>query len=86
MTLLIRGRRFKLIFGNPGGDDWGKCHYDTQKIVVRGTLSPLNKLDTVIHELLHAAVPDMDETAVDETASAIAKALWRLGYRPDDGD
>ena len=38
-------------------------------------------LDTVIHEALHAARPELDEAAVHETANDISRLLWRLGYR-----
>ena len=38
-------------------------------------------LDTIVHELLHAAMWDIDEEAVYETATDIAKVLWRCGWR-----
>jgi hypothetical protein len=31
--------------------------------------------------MLHAAMPDLDEDAIYETASDLAKVLWDLGYR-----
>jgi hypothetical protein len=37
----------------------------------------------VLHECLHAAFPDLAEEAVDESATAIAKILHRLGCRID---
>jgi hypothetical protein len=40
-----------------------------------------NDLDTLCHELLHAAYWDLDEEAVYETATDIAKVLWRCGWR-----
>jgi len=40
-----------------------------------------SELDTVIHEILHAAYPDLEEDAVGQTAEALAKVLWRLGWR-----
>jgi len=38
---------------------------------------------SIIHEILHAALWDLDEEAVHDTANAISAALWRLGYRRD---
>jgi hypothetical protein len=38
-------------------------------------------MDSLIHEILHAALWDLDEEAVTETANAISAALWRVGYR-----
>ena len=44
---------------------------------------PLDVLDTIIHELLHAALPDLCEESVLETATDIAKVLTRLGVSLD---
>jgi len=38
-------------------------------------------IDTLIHELLHAALPDISEEAITETATDIARVLHRLGVR-----
>jgi len=38
-------------------------------------------LDTIIHEALHCARPELDEAAVDATARDLSRLLWRLGYR-----
>jgi len=38
--------------------------------------------DTVLHEALHACT-ELDEEAVEETATDIARLLWRLGWRKD---
>jgi hypothetical protein len=35
----------------------------------------------VIHEVLHAARPELDEPAVDATALSIARALYQMGWR-----
>jgi hypothetical protein len=40
-----------------------------------------DRLDTVIHEAIHAIRPELDESAVDSTARDISRLLWRLGYR-----
>jgi hypothetical protein len=38
-------------------------------------------VDEVIHEVLHAARPELEETAVDQTATSIARALYQMGWR-----
>jgi hypothetical protein len=43
--------------------------------------TPIDLLDTVIHECLHACYPDLDEDAVTEAATDIAKVLFRMGCR-----
>ena len=42
-------------------------------------------LDTIIHEALHCARPELDEAAVDSTARDISRLLWRMGYRRESG-
>lgn len=38
-------------------------------------------LDTIIHELLHMAFPEMSEEEVAKSATFIAAHLWRTGVR-----
>ena len=38
-------------------------------------------IDTVVHELVHDAMPYLDEEAVEKAANRIASAMWKLGYR-----
>jgi len=42
--------------------------------------SELDRLDTIIHEVIHAAFWDLSEDAVAETASDLALILSQLGY------
>lgn len=38
-------------------------------------------LDTAVHELLHDAMPYLDEDAVERYSNHIGRALWRMGWR-----
>lgn len=38
-------------------------------------------IDSAVHEFLHVACPYMAEAKVASTATIIAEALWKLGYR-----
>jgi len=38
-------------------------------------------LDSIIHEALHAARPELEERAVHVTANDLSRLLWALGYR-----
>lgn len=38
-------------------------------------------LDSAVHEFLHVACPFMGEAKVASTATIIASALWKMGYR-----
>ncbi len=52
-----------------------------KKIIVDPELYGLEELDTIIHELLHAADYTKTEAWVNESATDIAAVLWKLGYR-----
>lgn len=42
------------------------------------------RLDVLIHEMLHACFWDISEESVEESATDIARALWRVGYHMND--
>jgi hypothetical protein len=39
------------------------------------------RLDVIIHDMLHACDWSRDEVHVKQQARDMARALWRLGYR-----
>ena len=70
--LTIRGKVWRVGFRKLKAEDVGWCDYDTRQIHI----SPKAPMpDTLIHEVLHAALPDLDEDAILETEEAIASAL-----------
>ena len=52
-----------------------------KQIRVARNQTPIDTLDTVLHECLHAAFPDLCEDAITEAATDISKALFRMGCR-----
>jgi hypothetical protein len=80
----ILGRRWRLEFSNPGPKADGDCSDpgDTDKrIRVRSSLRGITKLETIIHEVLHAADWHKSEEWVEQVAGDLAKILHKLGYR-----
>jgi hypothetical protein len=59
----------------------GLCNADERKITVQPSLSGERELDVLIHEMLHACHWDLAEESITETASDLARVLFRLGYR-----
>jgi len=64
---------------------FGECVYGLPGITHPSIAIPVDgedlcSLDTSIHEMLHACT-ELAEDAVTETATDIAKCLWRLGWR-----
>lgn len=89
MKVKVRGRYWNLLFTDQGlaEGQQGECqapHLRGKTIKVRPDMSPLEELDTTIHELLHAGLWDLDEEVVEELASDLARILRKLGYRRVD--
>ena len=64
------------------GKDWGRCWLPAGRhplIQLRRALRGYRAMDVLVHEVLHAARPELDEQAVEATATAIARALWKAG-------
>ena len=81
----IRGQRWRIRFVPNLGDAEGICDKPNRIIRIAKGYPEQNTLDSVIHELIHAALWDLDEEAVAETANSISEALWKLGYRRHRG-
>lgn len=66
----------------------GDCDSPDQKnkeIRVSSSLKGEERLEVLIHEMVHAAGWHLDESFVERFAADVARALWRLGYRNLDG-
>lgn len=84
MKVVVRGKKWDLRFTRVPNDADGFCDPPTatnKRIRISHSLKDEALLNTTIHELLHAAMWDHAEEAVNETATDIANVLWRLGYR-----
>lgn len=92
MRIKILGKVWNLLFvpaseltaRGKSTTDRGDCEHPTKKgkrIRVLKGMDPLEELEVVIHECLHAAEWNMDEDWVDATGGDIAKVLWKLGWR-----
>lgn len=61
---------------------YGLCDYVQRVIWLRRNQTDAELLDTLIHEVLHAAVPHLGEREVSNAARTIAKALTTCGVVP----
>jgi len=52
-----------------------------KRIVVRED-EPEEMASTVLHEMLHALFPYLDEDAIAAAEESLAPVLWRHGFRP----
>lgn len=90
MRIKICGRYYTLSFcritsiaedGKPHRGDCDGPHIKNKQIRINKNLRDIALLDTLIHEMLHAADWQRDEEWIEETAEDIARILTKLGYR-----
>jgi hypothetical protein len=81
----IDGKRWLLRFTKLKGDAAGWTYFDNAKrprILIDDKLKGGTRLETIVHELLHASLgPTISEESVTEAAKVIRRTLWALGYR-----
>ena len=81
----IDGNRWLLRFTRLTGDAAGWTFFDNAKrprILIDEKLKGCTRLETIVHELLHASLgPTISEESVTEAARVIRRTLWALGYR-----
>lgn len=85
--LYIDGARWRFRFVKSSQippDRWGDCDPPSnpkRTIRVREALKAKDRLETVIHEVLHAQHPYASEQTVQQQSLELSRLLWRLGYR-----
>ena len=88
MHVTICGKRYELIYTKMDNDD-GRCDSPTTKnkkirIDPRIKKKDQQHLETILHELLHAAIWSLDEEYVAAYSNDTARILCRLGFRFND--
>lgn len=76
--------RFTRLRGNAAG--WAylpdaKNPAMKRKILIDSSLKGRPRMETIIHECLHACYPTVSEEHITDSARDIARVLWTLGYR-----
>lgn len=83
MRVRVLGKAWQLRFA-PNMANHGDCeppHKCGKKIRISSSLRGEQRLEVLIHELLHAAGWHIDESFVEQFARDAARTLWRVGYR-----
>jgi hypothetical protein len=84
MKVTIGGRKWVLRFvkaGDIGKQNMGESNIELKEIKILDSLKGEQRLDCVIHELLHCCGWHVDEEFVSRFANESAAVLWKLGYR-----
>lgn len=83
--ITIDGKRWLLRFTRLKGGAAGWTYFDNAKrprILIDDQLRGGTRLETIVHELLHACLgPSISEEAVTEAARVIRRTLVTLDYR-----
>ena len=84
-NVTIDGKRWLLRFTRLKGGAAGWTYFDNAqrpRILIDEKLKGGTRLETIVHELLHASLgPTISEESVTEAARVIRRTLWTLGYR-----
>ncbi len=81
MRITVCGKHWDLVFGDLPRGTHGVCDRPDivgKKITISKSIKGDKLVDTVIHELLHACLWDLDEEKVAEAATSITRVLKRL--------
>lgn len=83
---LIDGKQWRWVYkripqDKDGATIYGKCDWEKRTVSISKNLDGVDRLDTEIHEALHAMQGFASEEHVTEVATTLATLLWTLGYR-----
>jgi hypothetical protein len=85
LTINSRRWRIKLVRAKDLPKDWlGDCDHPPgphPTIRVRRNLPQQRLASVIAHEVLHAAVPSLDEATVQAASDAIGRAMFLLQFR-----
>jgi hypothetical protein len=82
----IDGQRWLWRYSPLKGSADGWTDYEKKKVLIHSKLHGRKKLEIELHEGLHAALGQtISEESVTETARDLAKILFALGYRIQEG-
>jgi hypothetical protein len=86
MRVKVLGKVWQLRFA-PNMANRGDCEPPDKRgkeIRISSSLRGEQRLEVLVHELLHAASWHIDESFVEQFARDAARTLWRVGYRNAD--
>jgi len=86
MRVTVLGKVWQLRFA-PNMANRGDCEPPDKRgkeIRISSSLQGEQRLEVLVHELMHAAGWHLDESFVEQFARDAARTLWRVGYRNAD--
>ena len=77
----IRGEPVNWRYTRLRGAADGYAKFEPRRVLINEQLRNRQRLEVEIHEALHQAFYDLDESVVLEVGKDISRILWKLGYR-----
>ena len=77
----IRGEPVNWRYTRLRGAADGYAKFEPRRVLINEQLKNRQRLEVEIHEALHQAFYDLDESVVLEVGKDISRILWKLGYR-----
>jgi len=86
-TVYIGDQRWKVVWDCRLRDADGVCDYASRTIKLRRGMNVADLVDTILHEMIHARWPDLNEDAVCDFAETLSGFLDASGLLiPDHHD
>ena len=78
-THKINGQKWRVKFTNEElcVGDYAATSYTFKEIIIRPNQGKRDMLDTIIHEVLHAALPHLTEEAVGKAAGVCTDVIYK---------
>ncbi len=79
-NIYLNGERWQISYCKVPTDVFGDCDYETKTVRVDKELVGEEKLNVIIHELLHARWADFSEPTVKNFADELASIIVNAGF------
>ncbi len=76
----FRGKAYRVISKRPSTAEDGDCHWGLRRIRIAPNLSDAERMDTLLHEGIHADLPDLKEDVVEVVSRDLGRLLRKAGY------
>lgn len=80
--LRIKGQKWEVRPPSELPEGWfGQCYYDLRRLYIPDEGDTRDELDTCLHELVHAQLPELSERKVRGLSRLLSGYLWSRGWR-----
>jgi hypothetical protein len=83
-TIYIGNQRWKIQRDKRLAGKYGECDYGAKTIRLCSSLTGFDSLGTLIHEVLHARLPDLSEEVVADLEETLITLIEAEGFRHAD--